>query len=317
MTSESTTISTQEIRSIVDKLQMERNRDSTRKTYHTVWKLFSDFYLKLDQKPKEWEDRIVLFAGFLIQNKCKASTVNSYVSAIKSMLAEINVKISEDRFLLNSLVRACRLRSNHVTIRLPIQRPLLEVLLRQVDSNYLNPDGRNQQPYLAILFKALLAAAYYGLFRIGEITDGSHPIKARDVFIGDNKPKILFMLRTSKTLCEDSPPQSVKIVARQSRNQFCPYILLQKYMDVRLPCLSKQEPLFIFRDRSTVKPYAANKLLKQLLSDSGHDKNNYSFHSLRAGHAVQMLKLGVPIPTIQRIGRWKSNAVFNYLSRFN
>ena len=63
---------------------MERNRDSTRRNYHTVWKIFSKFYFKLDKKPDTWEDRILLFAGFLIDNNKRASMVNSYVATLKS-----------------------------------------------------------------------------------------------------------------------------------------------------------------------------------------------------------------------------------------
>ena len=199
--SRTSSISTEGIRSIVKRLQMECNRDSTCKTYHTVWKIFSDFYLRLDKKPDTWEERIVLFAGFLIENKKKASTVNSYISALKLVLKEDKIEVSEDRFVLNSLIKACRYRSNHVTIRLLIQRQLLDCMLQQLDRKYLFHD--HPQPYLAVMYKSLLATAYYGLFRVGEITAGSHPIKARDVHIGENKCKMLFILRSLKTHCED------------------------------------------------------------------------------------------------------------------
>ena len=49
---------------------------------------------------------------------------------------------------------------------------------------------------------ALFATAYYGLFRVGEITDSQHAVKACDVHIGVNKRKLLFILRTSKTHTE-------------------------------------------------------------------------------------------------------------------
>ena len=59
----STTLSTHAISNIVDRLKYEGNRGSTRKNYHTIWKIFAQFYANLDTKPNNWEDRIVLFAA--------------------------------------------------------------------------------------------------------------------------------------------------------------------------------------------------------------------------------------------------------------
>ena len=103
-----TTISTVEIRGIMERLSYEHNRSSTRENYHRIWKIFSVFYFKLDEKPTEWEDRILLFAAYLVHNNKKPATVKSYISALKTVLREDKIKISEDRFMLNSLVRACK-----------------------------------------------------------------------------------------------------------------------------------------------------------------------------------------------------------------
>ena len=113
------------------------------------------------------------------------------------------------------------------------------------------------------MYKALYATAYYGLFRVGELTSGSHPIRARDVHIGDNKEKILFILHTSKTHWTDVKPQSVRINSTnlnpkkensgRIHNQ-CPFRLLREYLRIRAPYLRDQEPFFVFRDRSPVRP---------------------------------------------------------------
>ena len=89
-------ISTATIKSIIERLKLERNQSSTRKNYHTVWKIFSRFYLKLDIKPTEWEDQITLFVGYLIDQNKKSSMVKSYVSAIRSVLQEDNITIEEN-----------------------------------------------------------------------------------------------------------------------------------------------------------------------------------------------------------------------------
>ena len=132
--------------------------------------------MRLDVKPDKWEDRLVLFVGYLVNNDRKASTINIYISAIKTVLQEDGFKLNEDRFLLNSLTHACKYRNHKLNVKLPIHKELLHSLLREVDRKFLT---YNNQPYLATLYKAIFSTAYYGLFRIGEITKGTHPVMQR------------------------------------------------------------------------------------------------------------------------------------------
>ena len=106
------------------------------------------------------------------------------------------------------------------------------------------------------------------MLRIGEITAGTHPVRVKDVKLGENKHKILFIFRTSKTHWLDSRPQRVKITSQpmmendrdlhsidcESGMQFSPYDLLHRYIHTRETFLSKEEPFFVFRDLSPVQP---------------------------------------------------------------
>ena len=105
-------ISTQEIMNIVECLKLMKHRDSMKRNYYTVWKLFSKFCLWLDVKPKSWEDRITLFVGYLIENGKQSLTVRSYVSAVKNVLMDDGFDIKEDRFLISSLTKACRITND-------------------------------------------------------------------------------------------------------------------------------------------------------------------------------------------------------------
>ena len=60
------TISTNAIVNIVDRLKTERVRKSTRANYYGIWRSFNEFFIKLKFiKPNSWEERLVLFAGYL------------------------------------------------------------------------------------------------------------------------------------------------------------------------------------------------------------------------------------------------------------
>ena len=174
-----------------------------------MWKNFNQFFVKLDQKPSTWEDRLNLYVGYLINCNKRASTVKSYISSINSVLWEVNVELNEDKVLLSSLTRACQLvNTSQVVTRTPIRKSILRQIIEAADQYF------QTQPYLNVLYKSLFITAYYGLFRVGEITAGAHPVKACDVQIGQNKNKIMFTLRSSKTHLPDSMPQQIKLVSQ-------------------------------------------------------------------------------------------------------
>ena len=159
-------ISTNDIENIVDRLRNQRHRGSTQRSYYSIWKAFNKFFIKLDRKPDTWGERLTLFVGYLIDCKKQSSTVRSYISAIKAVLKTNNIDVKEDEFLLSSLTRACRLNNDVFTARLPVSKGLLGILIRRISKTYLD---RNQH-YMALLMATILCMAYYGLFRIGELT---------------------------------------------------------------------------------------------------------------------------------------------------
>ena len=106
--STSSTISSAALGNLIDRLKMERNRSTTRQTYYCVWRKFNQFFIRLDIKPQNWEDRLILFVGYLVESNKKSSTIRSYISAIKAVLREDNVIINEDKYLLSSLTKACK-----------------------------------------------------------------------------------------------------------------------------------------------------------------------------------------------------------------
>ena len=84
------TISTVEMHRIIDKLKQERVRSTTKSNYYSIWKAFNKFFLKLDNKPT-WEERLVLYAGYLVHSSKQSQMVCSYISAIKNILQDDGV----------------------------------------------------------------------------------------------------------------------------------------------------------------------------------------------------------------------------------
>ena len=146
-----------------------------------------------------------MFCAYLIENGSQSSTVRSYVSAIKNILRDDGYNWNEDRILLQSFIGACKMENDKFTCRLPIQVGLLEVLLFELERMF------HSQFYLEKLYKAIFALMYYGLMRIGEVVQGSHTLKAKDMHISQNKNKMLIVLYSSKTHSKANLPQKIKI----------------------------------------------------------------------------------------------------------
>ena len=154
----SSTVSTQSIINIIDKLKSQRFRDSTRNNYYRVWKLFAQFFIRLDIKPSSWEDKITLFVGYLVDNNLKSTTVRSYLSVLHSVLWEVDVNLNEDKVLLSALTRACKVKNDIITHRLPILKGMLKLIIDQVFTHF-----HDKQPYLTRLYAATFLTGFYGL----------------------------------------------------------------------------------------------------------------------------------------------------------
>ena len=217
--------------------------------------------------------------------------------------------------LISALAKSCRLENDKVLTRLPIQSGLLDLLLFEIERKY-----RLSQPYLELLYKNIFLWAYYGLMRIGELTTGTHPLKAKDIHSANNKDKLLLILYSSKTHGKESRPQTIKIeanplsdITKTIRRHFCPFKVGREYLAIRGNYSTISEPFFIFRDGTPVKPIHVRQLLKSLLKNLKLDHTLYSTHSFRIGRATDLQKAGHDIETIKKLGRWRSNAVYKYL----
>ena len=242
----------------MESLKNDHVRTSTRKNYYCVWKQFNEFVIRLDSKPTCWEDRLTLFVTYLVHNQYKSQTVKSYILAIRGVLKDNYIHLSEDRVLLSALTRACKLRNDFIQPQLPIKKGMLAIIVEKTFDHF----NSINQPYLAKLYATMFATMYFGLLRVGEVASGDHPVKVRDVHVGNNKQKILFILRTSKTHNKGTNLQMIKISSKRNvpnpaklkAKEICPYSLLWKFILVRPGYRSVMQPFFIFRDHQVIKP---------------------------------------------------------------
>ena len=180
----------------------------------------------------------------------QSSTLKSYMSTLKCIIRTEGFIIDDDKIMLRTLVRACTIENDTVYARFPIRTGLLDILLFELEWMFGGP--HNTQPFLELLYKAVLLLAYHGLFRIGELAAGDHIIKAKDIHIGQNKNKILVILYSSKTQSKESRPQKVKITQLHPGNKTTFFRTLRNYAIARGNYKQQDEQFFIYADHSPV-----------------------------------------------------------------
>ena len=303
---------------ILERLKSNKNRKSTRHNYHQIWKQFNKFLMLLDKKPAIWERRVSLFCAFLIDKGLKSNTIRSYISALKNTLIIDNYEWNDSWVQADTLISACKVLNDRVFCRFLVHIKLLELILFEIARLF-------DDPYLILLYRTIFAVAYYGMLRMSEVTMDTasehvmdHALKAANVFIADNKPKIQLILYSSKTHGKESRLQIIKIVSNAVQEckrprHFCLIQLMRVYFKCRGDYWSEDEQFFIFRHKVPVPPSSIRKVLRDSIVNLGLDHTVYDFHGIHAGRTTDLVEQGVPIEEVQRMGRWKSNAVHKYI----
>ena len=194
-------------------------------------------------------------------------------------------------------------------VRLPIGKHLLHVILDRVQTIY------DSQPYLESLFRTIFITTYYGLLRVGGLTQSKHCLRAVDMHSAQNKDKIQIVLRSSKMHRRGGNPQVIKIcgmsekekgciLSIQGDSQFCWHILWWL-------CEWKRT-IFIFSDGRPVPARHVCNILRLVISMIGLEPYLYDTHSFHIVWASDLMWMGVAVDKIKAVSRWKSNLVYQY-----
>ena len=239
----------------------------------------------------------------------QSATIKSYISAIKSKLSADGYSWNNELVLFNSLISACRELNDITDDRLPIQKQLLQTILFELNRMFVDKENRL---FLILLYRTAFLILYYGLMRIGEITEGPHVLKAANVHEARNKKQYLFLLYSSKTHGKGDRPQRITI-SQDLTSDYCPVKEINKYVSLRPPYFNNSDQFLVFQDSTAVKPNDVRQVLKKILRRLGLNPANYDTHSFRIGRATDQFKQGLEVNTIKKLGRWESNAVYQYL----
>lgn len=301
----------QQYRRIKHFIKTFKLRSSTRKSYKKMWNRFNKFISQFDIIPPKWEDRIIVWATHLADNRRKSATIRSYISAIRYCLGLDGITIKHENCELAAIIQAAKQENDRLYIRLPIQRHLIQLMLRFIDSHYIKGSGQIYQGYW---LKAIFSMAYHGMMRISELAEGPHAVRAQDIIHAKNKQKCTIYLRSSKTHSTADQPQIINIPAQPTWFNNCPVRLITTYANLRgRYARYPEQPFFINKDGSPITPLQFRTNLKFILFTLGLPSELYGSHSFRSGKATDEKLAGKSVRQIKDDGRWSSSTVYKYI----
>ena len=244
---------------------------------------------------------ILLFVSYLHLKGLAPSSIITYISALGYVHKMYSVMNPTSVFVVQKVLGSISKIHSKSDSRLPITQFLLHRLLDSVD--HVVSDN-----YHAILLKAMFLVAFYGLFRIGELTSqtsGVIPLYIDQLQVFNNR----FVLNITK-FKNNRSNKPFDIVIHRQQNSYCPYVGMIRYLVSRK---MDSGPLFRFKDGAPVTRSFFTSKLKNCIVFCGLNPKVFKSHSFRMGGASFLASIGKSDLQIQLLGRWSSNSFLRYI----
>ena len=169
------------------------------------------------------------------------------------------------------------------------------------------------RPVGKALLKAFFVIAYFGVFRISEYLISDDELKwltlANVSFLKSGTMRFVLYMTKNNT---EGPYQEVFFPPIPG-DVLCPVAAVREYLALR-PNTSSKTPFFLDLDGLPLVARVFNVVLRSVLSRmSIPDVDLYSSKSFRIGAASDAFALNIPVPDIQALGRWLSEAFMYYV----
>ena len=268
---------------------------------------FESFRIKYAEKlcwPPTIE-QLTLFIASLSLQGLSHSTASLYLCSIGFQCKIKNVKDSTKHYILSKILEGIKRSKQGQAVRLPITVSILNLIVNKLPAVCVTS-------YESQLFKTAFCLAFFGFFRIGEITVSrkeyiSKVIAIQDVVLDEINGTLKINLRFSKT---DQSGKGATIILSKSGTNVCPVKNMGMFLSIR-PKLNG--PLFCHHNGKPLTRYQFSSILKKSLTYANVNYQHYKTHSFRIGAATTAAELGHSVETIKLAGRWSSNAYKSYV----
>ena len=255
---------------------------------------------------------LCLFISYLANQGLVCSTIKTYLSAVRYLhilngLPEPRANPMPKLTLVERGIRRARASEESKRLRLPIT----PTILRQLKSLW----APTADEFDMVMMWAACCTAFFGFFRIGEITvdaqaaSSTNCVAVGNIVVDDHlAPTVVKIhLRCSKT---DQFGRGVDVYVGRTGDDLCPVAALLAYLARRR---NDPGPLFRMSDGTLLTKGIFTARLREALSTLGYEASAYAGHSFRIGAATTAAERGIEDSVIKVLGRWDSSAYQLYV----
>ena len=262
------------------------------------------------QKPFE-DATVIAFFEYLICNNLSSPSLHNYVSILHHFFGMYGWPTTA----LHS--RKIKLMMKSVLTNNPLKPKVKGVLsvtnLKQLIS-VLNTAGEQE------VFGALFLLGFFGFFRLATLV----PSKVID-FDVTRFPLVKDIIWTAKGFqmiikcrknMQNADQFDVVHIPKLKSADICPVLATRRL--IRRLKLNMQDPLFQVETNGSKLPVTAvqvRKLLNKYIKLLDLNPKDFGFHCFRRSGACLAFELNVPFENIKLHGKWRSDAIWAYLTR--
>lgn len=250
-------------------------------------------------------DHMILYLSFCFEKGLSPKSITTYLAGINYVHKILGFKSFNQVFMVNKLLEGCRRSRPTQDLRAPLTIHVLEEIC-------LNLHSVCYDNYETTLFRALFTLAYFGLFRVSELTASSichlgHAILLNDVHFEENEQYIVICLRHYKT-SQYGNPAIIKLP--RNMNGLCPVSEILEYLKIRSKGFSI---LFCHKNGAPILRSQFSRVLSLAIDKTRYRAGHFRTHSFRIGRATDLAIAGYPSDAIMKLGRWSSNSFKLYV----
>jgi hypothetical protein len=258
------------------------------------------------------EDNLVLWVTRLDEEGKSASTVSTYLSAVRSLALEHGQRLAPFR-VMAVLCRARRaLARRRARANAPQRKrfPITTEVLARL--RHIIRDG-------SMTSRAVWAALTVGVYKM---------LRLRQVVVnarfGQHSYPRCSSVSVHATYAEIVVPSDKTDVAGNGKTVYidkaggrsCPLQAFSEYWRAsraELPRPKRNDPVFRVDAGRPLSESSFKRIVRRALKEAGYDLSRYRGFSMRRGGATAAHNAGVDMATIKSIGGWKSDAVLRYI----
>ena len=285
---------------------------NTIKAYNTGLHSFESFRVSQNRNlswPPSMQE-IVLFVAQLSLRHCSFRTAELYVAAISFKCKTMGVTDTTKHFIVGKALEGLKRTAKQKRARLPITLDILNGILTTLSAVCRNT-------YECALFSAAFNLAFFGFFRVGELTavkKGSREVDKivgiQDISWAEGGKSLSVRIRFSK-VDQVGKGSSVQL-AKTGHPLVCPVLATSRFLAIRPKF---QGPLLCHNDGSPLTRYQFSAILRRAVGIFNPELTAYTSHSFRLGAASSAAKWGWSVEQIKQSGRWASNTYRLYVHK--